>query len=30
LCIQEMDKGMEENIKIVEMDLGESKGSLKS
>lgn len=26
----ETDKGMEENIKIVEMDLGESKGSLKS
>ncbi|KAL7251728.1 hypothetical protein ACSBR1_013563 [Camellia fascicularis] len=26
----EMDRGMEENIKIVEMDLGESKGSTKS
>lgn len=26
----EMDKGMEEDIKIVEMDLGASKGSLKS
>ncbi|CAB4261578.1 unnamed protein product [Prunus armeniaca] len=26
----EMDRGMEENIKIVEMDLGESKGILKS
>ncbi|KAF9605063.1 hypothetical protein IFM89_013733 [Coptis chinensis] len=26
----EMDRGMEENIKIVEMDLGESRGSLKS
>ncbi|KAK2647087.1 hypothetical protein Ddye_022282 [Dipteronia dyeriana] len=26
----ETDRGMEENIKIVEMDLGESKGSLKS
>ncbi|XWS08925.1 hypothetical protein CRYUN_Cryun40dG0042300 [Craigia yunnanensis] len=26
----EIDRGMEENIKIVEMDLGDSKGSLKS
>uniref|UniRef100_A0A2N9F4M9 DUF4005 domain-containing protein n=1 Tax=Fagus sylvatica TaxID=28930 RepID=A0A2N9F4M9_FAGSY len=26
----ERDKGMEENIKIVEMDLGESKGNIKS
>ncbi|KAF8394370.1 hypothetical protein HHK36_020578 [Tetracentron sinense] len=26
----ELDRGMEENIKIVEMDLGESRGSLKS
>ncbi|XVF38278.1 hypothetical protein REPUB_Repub20aG0086800 [Reevesia pubescens] len=27
---QEIDRGVEENIKIVEMDLGDSKGSLKS
>ncbi|KAF7151684.1 hypothetical protein RHSIM_Rhsim02G0028400 [Rhododendron simsii] len=30
LPYNEMDRGMEENIKIVEMDLGESKGSTKS